>query len=138
MKEIFDFIHSSKVATVCCVKELMPHCFNCFYVFMDEYPAIVFKSSDKSEHVKIMQKHTTVAGTIYACSANNIDNVGVQFKGQVLLNKLVNNRAGMCNYKRFPMAAMLSGSLYVVLLNDIKYTKTSKGIRTRSSWSKQK
>lgn len=134
-EDIFDFINSSRVATVCCVGQDEPHCFNCFYSFMYNHSCIVFKSAESSKHTGMLRVKPLVAGTIY--STSGMDNVGVQFNGEISYDKQLNKHATSIYYKRFPLAVVIPGSLYVVLLKCIKFTRTINGVRSKTTWLKQ-
>lgn len=133
-EHIFNFIDSAKVATICGVNINNPYCFNCFYSFIRDYPGIVFKSSDSSEHTKILKLNASVAGTIYTCNTPGIDNAGLQFKGEISYNKSYTKNASRFYYRRFPYAALLPGSLCVLLFQELKFTETVNAIRTKRTW----
>lgn len=134
--EIAGFIKANKVATVCYVKDALPECFNCLYACMPYGEGIVFKSSLSSLHSTVMQQTLPVAGTIYRSSESGLDNSGIQFHGNIVTGQELREIAQRVYYKRYPLGLVVPGELFVVLFDNLKYTKTIKGIRKKQQWER--
>ncbi|HEY9176269.1 MAG TPA: hypothetical protein VIN07_01200 [Flavipsychrobacter sp.] len=137
-EEISEFIRENKVATMCYVEEALPNCFNCLYACMPDGGGLIFKSSRSSLHSSAMQDNDAVAGTIYRSSESGLDNAGVQFRGRVAGDYTLRDAAEKTYYKRYPLALLIPGELFVVLFDNIKFTRTTKGIRQKNNWERAK
>lgn len=135
--EICEFIGENMVATICCVKDGLPHCFNCVYAVCPGMRGIVFKSSRSSVHSGVMKKAVPVAGTIYRASENVLNNTGIQFVGRVVVDHQGGDDAEKAYYKRYPLSLLLPGELCIVIFDAVKYTSTHYGIRRKYSWDRK-
>jgi len=132
--EITDFINSCKVATVCCVEEQEPHCFNCYYAFMEE-DLLIYKSSFSTRHEKILEQHPVVAGTILPEEIDLATLKGIQFEGILLKEAFdITLKASSAYYLRFPFAMAVPGKIYILQLQKIKFTDNSKGFGYKTHW----
>ena len=86
-KEIIDFIHQYKVATIACVEENKPYCFNCYYSFMEQDGFLVYKSSFNTRHENILNNNKQVAGTIIPEQIEVSTIRGIQFEGIFFFSK---------------------------------------------------
>lgn len=135
-KEILDFLCTTKVATICYVNNGLPYCFNCLYAVIPGIEGIIFKSSKASLHSQQMQDDTPIAGTMYQAAPNGIDNTGVQFNGKVTTNNKISEIAKKAYYKRFPLALVIPGQIFVIIFDTTKFSHTKNGIRRKIDWQK--
>ena len=135
-KEIEDFLITNKVATICYVKNGLPYCFNCLYAILPGAKNIVFKSSMSSMHGQEMRDETPVAGTIYFASQGSLDNAGIQFNGAVTGDHQICAIAKRTYYKRFPMALVIPGQLFIINFNSIKFSQTKNIIQNKVKWQR--
>ncbi len=135
-EEISKFIKENKVAAVCYIKDALPHCFNCLYACMPDAGGVIFKSSKSSLHSTTLQHDVAVAGTIYYSSKSGLDNAGIQFCGRIVTDKTLSDIAEKAYYKRYPLALLIPGELFVVMFDNLKFTRTMKGIRQKYNWEK--
>ncbi|OSZ77999.1 hypothetical protein CAP35_06940 [Chitinophagaceae bacterium IBVUCB1] len=135
-KEISEFLCANKVATVCYVHNGLPSCFNCLYAAIPGVNGIIFKSSKSSLHSWEIHGSAPVAGTIYQASKNGYDNTGVQFNGTIATNAKTFEVAEKAYYKRFPIALLMPGQLFVVIFDSLKFSQTTNGIRRKADWQK--
>jgi uncharacterized protein YhbP (UPF0306 family) len=134
--EILDFISANKVATVCGCSDNVPHCFSCFYAILEEDGCLVFKSSGTTRHMQIFSENNMVAGTIVAAEISKTKIEGVQFEGMVAEKDELNFKATKAYYLRFPFAVTVPGRIWVIRLNNIKYTNTTNGIKRKAEWTR--
>ena len=135
-REILSFLCENKIATICYVKDGLPYCFNCLYAVIPEMDGIVFKSSKSSLHSRV-PSGSAVAGTIYEASKSGYNNTGIQFAGKLAVVSEASNGYEAIEkvyYKRFPIALVIPGTLFCILLSTIKYTHTRNGIRHKLEW----
>ena len=136
-KEIADFIDQNKVATVACVGDGLPYCFNCYYSFIEQEGLLIYKSSYGTRHEDIMQKNKTVAGTIIPEQIEVSIIRGIQFQGLLLNDNLeIGMKASASYYLKFPFAMAVPGKLYVLELHEIKFTDNTRGFGFKQHWKK--
>lgn len=136
-KEIADFITECKVATVCCVDDGVPYCFNCYYAFIEHDGLLVYKSSLGTRHEEMLKKNKIVAGTIIPEQIELATIRGIQYEGVLLDDDFqLNLKASSAYYMRFPFAMAVPGKLYVLSLASIKFTDNSKGFGYKKLWRK--
>lgn len=134
---IVNFIHAEQIATVCCIADQAPHCFNCFYAFEEEEEWLIYKSSGDTRHDAVLAVNRYVAGTI-------IPNViavkaiqGIQFEGMLITgNGETTAKASACYHGRFPFSRDIPGIIHVFELHKIKFTDNTKGFGHKEHWKK--
>lgn len=137
-KEFADFIAECKVATVCCVDNGVPYCFNCYYAFIEEEGLLIYKSSLGTKHEEILKYNKIVAGTIIPEEIVLAIIRGIQYEGILLDDDFqLNLKASAAYYLRFPFAMAIPGKLYVLALSAIKYTDNTKGFGYKKQWKKE-
>ena len=137
-KEIVDFIGNNNIATVCCVVNNMPHCFNCFYSVLEGEPYIIFKSSEGSKHMQILTENNQVAGTIISSEISLSKVQGMQFDGVIVDKDSSKLKAAKSYYLRYPFAVAMAGKLQILEFHSIKYTNTTNGIKRKKEWEQVK
>ena len=134
-KRIVNFINKHHVLTIATCKNDVPWCANCFYVYLEEENAFVFTTDDDTRHGKEFEINSTVAGSI-VLETNIIGKIqGVQFPGKVLRpDEDFNKKAKKAYLKKFPVAALMNTSLWVVELEHIKMTDNRLGFGKKLIW----
>lgn len=132
-KEVYDFIGSNNVATICCCEHNIAHAFCCFYAFDGDKLHLVFKSKSYSKHSDILSRNPQVSGTIVSTRVFVLSNKGIQFEGTVIPHSVSDERI---YYKRLPFAIGVPGELYTVRLDQIKYTATARGRGRKCEWTR--
>jgi uncharacterized protein len=135
-KEIVHLLKSCKVATLCCARNNVPHCFNCFIALVEDDSILVFKSSDDTEHVRMLHENGLVAGTVLSEKNDALNNSGMQFLGALVNDAPALTKARVAYYKRFPFAAAIAGTVFAVPLAEVMFSKTTLGIRTKIRWQR--
>ena len=133
-KEILEVIKANNIATVCCCEDNKPHCFSCFYTYMEDEACIIFKSSDSSRHMQILSENNMVAGTIIPSENSMTKVIGLQFEGLMVDKDAIGSRATRVYYTRYPFAVAVPGRIWVLQLKSIKYTNTTNGIKHKLEW----
>jgi len=129
------FIKEQSNLTLCTSVNDVPHCANCFYVYLSEEHVLVFKSSDKTKHILNAMSNNRIAGTIVPDirAAGTIK--GIQFSGHFssaqgdLLAK-----AKHIYYGKNPMALLMKGELWTIKLTEVKMTDNTLGLGNRITW----
>lgn len=136
-KEISAFIAEQKVATVACVEDGQPYCFNCYYSFLEQEGILVYKSSFNTRHESILKKNPIVAGAIIPEQIEVATIRGIQFEGVLLDESLdLTMKASAAYYLRFPYAMAVPGKLYALQLNTIKFTDNTRGFGFKQHWKR--
>ena len=136
-KEITGFINECKVATVACVDQQNPYCFNCYFSFIEDEGLLIYKSSFGTKHEEILKENKTVAGTIIPEQIDLSTLRGIQFQGRLPDETMqLTMKASSSYYLRFPFAMAFPGKLYVIQLDTIKLTDNSRGFGFKQHWSR--
>lgn len=137
-KDILAFIKKQTSATISCIDDnLKPYCFSVFFAWDYENNYLIYKSSPETNHSKIILHNAFVAGTIHPNKLNKLLVQGIQFEGEILNNDepLAKNAFGTF-HKKHPLALVKPGELWVVQVNHIKMTDSTKGFGTKLEWSR--
>jgi uncharacterized protein YhbP (UPF0306 family) len=136
-KEIVEFINANKVATVCCTENNHPHCFNCYYSFLEMEGLLVYKSSLGTKHEEIMKMHKVVAGTIIPEQLEVVVIKGIQYEGLLLDDTMeLTIKVSASYYLKFPFAMAVPGKVYAIQLNAIKFTDNMRGFGFKQQWKR--
>lgn len=136
-KKIVDFIKKHHVLTLATCPDNQPWCANCFYAFLEEEAAFVFTSGFDTRHIKETLKNSRVAGSIVLETSivNKIQ--GVQFTGILQLpeNELI-SKTKYAYLKRFPFAALMDTTLWILNPDHIKLTDNRLGFGKKLIWER--
>lgn len=137
-KEITTFIKENKIASFCCVDDNnAPHCFNCFYLFDDQYQLLFFKSSENTQHSKIMATSYRIAGSILPDKLDFITMKGIQFSGIVLTENFPGDiKPEIFYHKKLPFAFAKPGKVWCVQLETIKMTDSTNVFGKKLRWER--
>lgn len=138
--DILNFIKKQTCATICCIDaQSNPYCFAVFYAWDAENNTMIYKSSPETKHSQILSHNGSVAGTIHPDKLNKILVQGIQFEGMVLKsNDSKIKNAYSIYHKRHPLAIVKPGELWVIELNHIKMTDSTKGFGTKLEWRRSR
>jgi uncharacterized protein YhbP (UPF0306 family) len=138
-KRITDFIRKHHVLTLATSADGIPWCAHCFYVYMEDKNQLVFTSDDQTKHVSDAEKNPEVAGGIVLETGMIGKIQGVQFRGVMRKPEEDEERSVKLAYlKRFPFAALMDTSLWVLELTYIKMTDNRLGFGKKLFWEKAK
>lgn len=138
-KDIIQFIRKQKTATVCTVDERgNPYCFSCFYAFDEKESILIYKTHADSHHVPMMQIKKEVAGSILPGKADPVIVKGIQFEGRLIDPSDPSAIHASRDYHlRYPLALAMGGEIWVIRLQHIKMTDSSKGFGTKIEWVRE-
>jgi len=139
-KDILAFIKKQTCATISCIDgNSKPYCFTVFYAWDTENSTLIYKSSPDTHHSKILTQNGFVAGTIHPDKLNKLLVQGMQFEGMILkTDSLAAKKAYNIYHKKHPLAIVKPGELWVVQVNHIKMTDSTKGFGTKLEWARDK
>lgn len=136
-KKISTFLKEQKNLTFCTSLNNVPHCVNCFYSFIEEFDALVFKSDRTTQHIINALINNKVAGTIVPDIHQTGTIKGIQFTGNFIIptNEIL-EKAQIKYYKKFPFALLMPGELWPIELTTIKMTDNTLGFGKKMRWNK--
>lgn len=139
-QKISGFLKKHHVLTLATASADQPWVANCFYAFMEEQMAFVFTSGYETRHVQEAIANKKVAGSVVLETSIIGKIQGIQFSGTLQLaegNDL--EKASSAYLKRFPFAALMDTTLWILPIDYLKMTDNRLGfgkklIWERSSW----
>jgi uncharacterized protein len=136
-KRIVDFIRKHHVLTLATTCEGLPWCAHCFYACIAEKNWLVFTSDDQTKHAGDAVKNPEVAGGIVLETSVIGKIQGIQFRGKMRRPVPEEERSVKYAYlKRFPVAALMDTSLWILELSYLKMTDNRLGFGKKLIWEK--
>ena len=132
---IVKLIKEHHVLTLATSKDNTPWTAHCFYAFLEEENALVFTTDDSTRHAGEMLDNKVVSGGI-VLETKMVGKIrGAQLTGKVA--KIKENKKFKNAYLfRFPYAALMRTSLWVLELETIKFTDNRLGFGTKLHWQR--
>lgn len=139
-EKIAEFIARQTCGTLACVDETgQPWCFSFFYSWDEDGGLLHYKSSADTRHSIILQSDKKIAGTILPDKLNLLQIKGIQFEGELLSPDHPLTTGGSAHYhKRHPIALAMSGDIWTIQVNHIKFTDNSLGIGKKLTWNRER
>jgi len=136
-KKIIEFINKHHVLTIATTVNDEPWCANCFYVYLVDENCFVFTSDDDTRHGQEFEKNPIVAGSV-VLETNVIGKIqGIQFLGTVSRpGDMLHKKVKKAYLKKFPVAALMNTSLWIVHLTHVKLTDNRLGFGKKIVWEK--
>jgi hypothetical protein len=137
-KRIVDFIKKHHVLTLATSHNNMPWCANCFYAFMEEDTSLVFTSDLQTRHIREALKQMQVAGSI-VLETNIVGKIqGIQFSGILASPEGTPYTIAEKAYlKRFPFAALMDTTLWILRIDYLKMTDNRLGFGKKIIWERR-
>lgn len=137
-KSIVDFIKEHHVLTLATSIKNNPWCANCFYTYLEDENCFVFTSDDDTKHVQDVFLNKNVAGSVVLETSVVGKIQGIQFRGVMERppGKL-HRKVKKAYLKKFPFAALMNTSLWVLYLSYIKMTDNRLGFGKKLIWEKK-
>ena len=136
-KRIVDFIKKHHVLTLATSHEGIPWCANCFYAWMEEEAAFVFTSDHSTKHIRDLASGSTVAGSVVLETSVIGKIQGIQFRGELTEPpEALKKKASVVYLKRFPYAALMDTTLWVLRTDFIKMTDNRLGFGKKLIWER--
>ena len=137
-KRIIDFINKHHVLTLATSNQNLPYCCNCFYVYLEDENMLAFTSDPTTKHIEDVQLQNYVAGSI-VLETNVVGKIqGIQFNGYMSEpNDNLLKKVKLKYLKRFPYAALMKTTMWVIDLTFIKMTDNRLGFGKKLTWEKE-
>ncbi len=137
-KHITDFIRKHHVLTLATASNGIPWCAHCFYTYLPEKNWLVFTSGDSTKHVGDAERNPEVAGGIVLETSVVGKVQGLQFRGIMRRPEEKEQLMVRLAYlKRFPFAALMDTSLWLVEVTYMKMTDNRLGFGKKLIWEKE-
>jgi uncharacterized protein len=137
-KRIVEFIKKHHVLTLATVSNNIPWCANCFYAYMEDENSFVFTSDFKTRHIEEALVQNQVAGSV-VLETNIVGKIqGIQFSG--ILNYPDEDQyitAEKTYVKRFPFAALMETTLWILRIDYLKMTDNRLGFGKKITWQRE-
>lgn len=134
-KRITEFIRQHHVLTLSTCMNNKPWCSNCFYAYIEDQNMLVFTSDYETRHIREAKLNPEVAGSI-ALETKIVGKIqGIQFTGTMWEPEgELFSRSKSVYLKRFPYAALMKTTLWVLKINYIKMTDNRLGFGKKLIW----
>ena len=134
---IIKFFNRHHVLTLATSVDNQPWCANCFYVYHQEENCLVFTTDDDTRHGREFEINPVVSGSVVLETSVVGKIQGIQFQGLVSRpgNDLLKT-AKRAYLLRFPVAALMNTSLWIISLTHIKMTDNRLGFGKKLVWKR--
>ena len=136
--KITTFLKKHHVLTLATVSGDQPWVSNCFYAFVEEQMAFVFTSGYETRHIQEVTKNNKVAGNVVLETSIIGKIQGIQFSGT--LTKAEGEalyKASSTYLKRFPFAALMDTTLWILTIDYLKMTDNRLGFGKKLVWQRE-
>ena len=135
--KIITFLKKHHVLTLATVSGEQPWVANCFYAFMEERMAFVFTSGYETRHIQEAVLNKKVAGNVVLETGIVGKIQGIQFSGTLELAEGEALIAAEKAYlKRFPFAALMDTTLWLLPVDYLKMTDNRLGFGKKLMWER--
>ncbi len=134
-KRITEFIRQHHVLTLATCTNDKSWCANCFYAYLENENILVFTSDENTKHIQNVMINPEVSGSI-VLETKIIGKIqGIQFTGKLLMPEDNFFRVAKTAYlKKFPFAALMNTTLWILKINYIKMTDNRLGFGKKLIW----
>ncbi len=135
--KITTFLKKHHVLTLATVSGDQPWVANCFYAFVEEQMAFVFTSGYETRHIQEVAQNNKVAGNVVLETSIIGKIQGIQFSGT--LTKAEGealDKASSAYLKRFPFAALMDTTLWILSIDYLKMTDNRLGFGKKLVWER--
>lgn len=132
---ITSFFKAQTVLTLATSSQEQPYCATCFYAYNEEYNMLVFKSSEHTAHIQQSLANNLVGGSVLPDKLQTGKIKGIQFKGRLVEpDSQCLSDLKKTYYAKYPFALAMSGEIWTIALNWIKFTDNTLGFGKKIKW----
>ncbi len=136
-KRIINFLKKHHVFNLATSLENNPWCCSCFYAIIENEMTIAFTSDKETMHVNEFMHNSNVSGSIHVETWIIGRIKGIQFSGTVeLAESNKSDKAKKAYLKRFPFAALMDTTLWILKINYLKMTDNKFGFGKKLIWER--
>jgi uncharacterized protein YhbP (UPF0306 family) len=135
--KILAFLRKHHVLTLATVAGGQPWTANCFYAFLEEQMSFVFTSGYETRHIQEVSQNNKVAGNVVLETGIIGKIQGIQFAGMLeLAEGEALEKASSAYLKRFPFAALMDTTLWILPIDYLKMTDNRLGFGKKLVWER--
>jgi uncharacterized protein YhbP (UPF0306 family) len=135
--KITTFLKKHHVLTLATVSGDQPWVANCFYAFQEEQMAFVFTSGYETRHIQEAVLSSKVAGNVVLETSIIGKIQGIQFTGTLIRAEGdALDKASSAYLRRFPFAALMDTTLWVLTIEYLKMTDNRLGFGKKLLWER--
>ena len=135
--KINAFLKKHHVLTLATVSGDQPWVANCFYAFLEEEMSFVFTSGTDTRHIQEVLQNRKVAGNVVLETSVVGKIQGIQFTGTLeLADGEILEKVQSAYLRRFPFAALMDTTLWVLSIHYLKMTDNRLGFGKKLLWEK--
>jgi uncharacterized protein YhbP (UPF0306 family) len=135
--KITSFLKKHHVLTLATVSGDQPWVANCFYAFQEEQMVFVFTSGYETRHIQEAALNPKVAGNVVLETSIIGKIQGIQFSGILIKAEgQALDHASSSYLKRFPFAALMDTTLWVLTIDTVKMTDNRLGFGKKLLWKR--
>lgn len=135
--KIITFLNKHHVLTLATVSGDQPWVANCFYAFVEEQMSFVFTSGYETRHIQEAILNKKVAGNVVLETGIIGKIQGIQFSGTMeLIEGEALGGASTAYLKRFPFAALMDTTLWLLPIDYLKMTDNRLGFGKKLVWKR--
>ncbi|MCE1197792.1 MAG: pyridoxamine 5'-phosphate oxidase family protein [Marinilabiliales bacterium] len=136
--KVLTFLKKHHVLTLATTHNNQPWVANCFYAFDEEKVQFVFTSDASTRHIREIQSNDRVAGSVVLETSIIGKIQGVQLTGSLLTAERSDpDRATSLYLRRFPFAALMDTTLWVLEVDYLKMTDNRLGFGKKLIWERE-
>jgi len=137
--KITTFLKKHHVLTLATVSGDQPWVANCFYAFVEEQMAFIFTSGYETRHIQEVTQNNKVAGNVVLETGIIGKIQGIQFSGTLAkAEDDTLDKASFAYLKRFPFAALMETTLWILTIDYLKMTDNRLGFGKKLVWERRK
>jgi uncharacterized protein len=135
--KIITFLKKHHVLALATVSGDQPWVANCFYAFLENEMSFVFTSGFETRHIREVTLNKKVAGNVVLETSIVGKIQGIQFSGTLeLAEGEALEKAKSAYLKRFPFAALMDTTLWILPVDYLKMTDNRLGFGKKLIWEK--
>jgi uncharacterized protein YhbP (UPF0306 family) len=135
--KITAFLKKHHVLTLATVSGDQPWVANCFYAFLEDEMSFVFTSGMDTRHIREVTANRKVAGSVVLETGIVGKIQGIQFSGTLeLAEGEVLEKVKTAYLRRFPFAALMDTTLWVLPVGYLKMTDNRLGFGKKLYWER--
>ena len=135
--KITFFLKKHHVLTLATLSGDQPWVANCFYAFQEEQMSFVFTSGYETRHIREVVLNNKVAGNVVLETGIIGKIQGIQFSGTLLPAEGDSlEKANSAYLKRFPFAALMDTTLWILSIDYLKMTDNRLGFGKKLVWER--
>ncbi|MFA5325339.1 MAG: hypothetical protein WCR82_02645 [Bacteroidales bacterium] len=136
-RRVIEFIEEHHVMTVAAAYEDDLWCANAFYAFFEKESSFIITSEKETRHALLFKKNSCVTGSIMLETEHVGLIRGLQFRATVQeCDNSFFDKYKLIYLKRFPYAILKGGEVWLLKLDEIKYTDNRLGFGKKILWKK--